>query len=521
MDRQFQAFGALWRKFLVTDRKKASQWYLAFLYVNFLLNLVKGVLIVPLYLSYMEPRLYGAWLACGGVIAYLSLCEFGVNRVVVQKVAVCVASSNNSQLAAVIGTGVRLAAFLSVLPLLIGLAISPFVARIVQISGPEAIELRTAFIVASLAASLMIFSFTPRGVVQGMQRQVFVNSSYTGGLALSIMVTLILLMRGQGILAIPIGALVHSAITVSANFAYMMVVLRRQGLLERPRFDLALFKEIFSSSSFQFGGSVAHTLSAQSDNVIIAAALNPELCNVFTFTGMAPKMSATLGAYIPHAAMPALAHLAGHSEPARIKRVLADIIKYSTMVAAMLLCGALFLNEAVVDIWVGHRFYGGHWLNVIFCVGALSSLYFLGLNAILNALGEFRISGILVIFQGCAQLLFMVVLGYVLGMVGLALATVLASTLTIPLQAVKLLRRLHIPTRELVRGLYDLAGVVAVPLAAVLLVRLFWNPRDMLQLSIFCITYGVISVAGYLTIYKEVRDVAAEVLSKLSLRLHI
>ncbi|MBI5249947.1 MAG: hypothetical protein HY912_10680 [Desulfomonile tiedjei] len=491
------------------NRKKASQWYLSFLYMNFLLNLVKGVFIVPLYLKYMEPRLYGAWLACGGIIAYLGLCEFGVSRVFIQKVAVCSASSDNKQLTGIVSTGIQLSAALALLPFLIGLAVSPFVARIVQISGPESIELRNAFILASIAASLMIFSSTPRGVLQGMQRQVFVNICYTGGLLLGILVTLLLLVREYGLLAIPIGSLIHAVITASGSLVYMVVILRRQALLEWMRFDRGIFKEIFSSSSFEFGGSVAHTVSAQSDNLIIAAALSPELCNVFTFTGMAHKMSSTLGAYIPHATMAGLAHLAGESNPDRVKKVVADILKFSAMVGALLLCVVIFLNETLVGIWVGSQYYGGAWLNIIFFAGAVLSMFFLGLNTILSALGEFRTAGSLVILQGCVQLPLMAGLGYMAGIPGLALAPVLAMALAIPLQAITLIRRLNVSQGDLIDALYALGGVFAVPLAAVLVIRLFWVPSDVSQLILFCALYGSISVACYMTIYKSLRDLVA------------
>jgi O-antigen/teichoic acid export membrane protein len=492
---------------LKISRRKASQWHLFFLYTNFVFSLIKGVLIVPLYLRYMEPRLYGAWLACGGIIVYLSLCEFGVNRVLIQKVAVLASSSKTEQLASVVATGVRLNAGLAILPFLIGLGIAPFVAGIVQITGPEALDLRNAFILGALAASLMIFSFTPSGVLQGLQRQVFVNVCYTTGLALGILVTVVLLYAGYGLLAIPIGTLIHAGVTAVGNFSYMAVVLSRQGLLRWPRIDMGLFKEILGSSLFEFGGMAARSITTQSDNLIIGAALNPVLCNVFTFTGMAYKMSATLGGYVSNAAMPSLAHLVGESDADKTKRVIVDIIRISTIIGASLMCGALFLNEALVDIWVGPQFYGGVGLNLLFFLAAILMLFFYTFNNILVAFGDFRASGTAVMIQACVQLPLMVGLGYWAGMLGLAWASVLAlAVVAIPIQAVALTRRLHVSPRDLISGAFALTAVFAIPIAAVVAMKYVWTPHGLIQLGLFCAAYAAISAACYAIIHKDLRD---------------
>lgn len=460
-----------------------------------------------MYLRYMEPRLYGAWLACGGIIAYLSLCEFGVNRVIIQKVAVLAASSKSDELASVVATGLRLNAGFAVLPFLISLGVAPFVARIVQITGPEALELRNAFILAALAASLMIFSFAPSGVLQGMQRQAFVNVCYSTGLALGIVTTLLLLWRGCGLLALPIGSLIHATITAAGDFGYMALILRRQDLLRWPKIEVRIFKEILASSSFEFGGMVARAVTGQSDNLVIGAALNPALCNVFTFTGMAYKMSATLAGYVSHASMPSLAHLVGESDADKTKKVIVDIIKISAIVGALLLCGAFFLNEALVGIWVGPQFYGGFWLNLLFFVAAVLMIFFYTFNNILVAFGDFRASGTAVMIQACLQMPLMVGLGYWAGMVGLALASVLAlGAVAIPIQAVAIIRRLHVSSGALVRGVYTLAAVFAIPLTAVLAMKCIWIPRGLLQLGLFCAVYASISVACYAIIHKDLRE---------------
>jgi O-antigen/teichoic acid export membrane protein len=493
---------------LGSNLRRASQWHLFFLYINFFLNLTKGVLVVPLYLTYMEPRLYGAWLACGSIIGFLGLFDLGISRVMIQKVAACAASSKIEQLASTVSTGILLGCGLSVSSFIVGMTASPFIPHFVQISGPESLELRNSFIIGTAAMSLMLLSFTPASVLQGLQRQILVNVCYTGGLALGVGTTIVLLFAGYGLISIPLGTLVHAAVTAIGDYGYLLIILKKDSLFVwKSPFQTKVWKDIFSASSYEFTGNAAGALSAHSDNVIIAAAINPETCTVFTFTGMAHKMSATLAGYISHASMPSLAHIVGEGDRMRIKRVAGQILKYTTVMGALLLSGALVLNETVVRIWVGPEFYGGILLNAVFFASATSTIFFSTFRSMLAAFGDFRTSGTAVAIQACVQVPLMVVLGYVYGITGLALASLLSILFAaLPIQAGSLIRKFQITSSELMSGLQQTAFLFAVPLGITFALRAVWNPSDLLQLVVLVGISTACALAVYTVFVREIRE---------------
>ncbi len=493
---------------LGSNLRRASQWHLFFLYINFFLNLTKGVLVVPLYLTYMEPRLYGAWLACGSMIGFLGLFDLGIGRVMIQKVAASAASSKSEQLASTVSTGILIGCGLSSLSFIVGLIVSPLFPHFVQISGPESLELRNAFIVGTAAMSLMLASFTPASILQGLQRQILVNIFYTGGLALSVGTTIVMLFAGYGLISIPFGALVHALVTVIGNYGYLLVILKKDTLFAwQSPFQRKVWKDIFSASSYEFTGNAAGALSTYSDNVIIAAAINPETCTVFTFTGMAHKMSATLAGYISHASMPSLAHIIGEGDRVRIKRVAGEILNYATVLGALLLSGALVLNETVVSIWVGPQFYGGTLLNVVFFASAVSTIFFSIFRNMLAAFGDFRTSGTAVAVQACVQLPLMAALGYMYGITGLALASLLSTLFAaLPIQAKALARKFQITSSELMHGLQQTAFLFVVPLGIILTLRAVWNPSDLVQLVTLAGISTACTLAAYAAVLREFRQ---------------
>ena len=51
------------------------------------LALVRNLALVPVFLRHIEPHEFGAWMATGGVLAYLLMVDFGLMGVVAQRTA--------------------------------------------------------------------------------------------------------------------------------------------------------------------------------------------------------------------------------------------------------------------------------------------------------------------------------------------------------------------------------------------------------------------------------------------------
>src|SRR5438067_2745314 len=49
-----------------------------FTYLQYILGIVTGIVLVPLIIRCLGQRTYGLWLACGELIAYLALADLGV-----------------------------------------------------------------------------------------------------------------------------------------------------------------------------------------------------------------------------------------------------------------------------------------------------------------------------------------------------------------------------------------------------------------------------------------------------------
>ena len=62
-------------------RTKTTQWNLFFQYTSIVLTVIWSIVLVPLYLKFIPLDIYGAWLATGNIVAWLSIMDPGLSAV--------------------------------------------------------------------------------------------------------------------------------------------------------------------------------------------------------------------------------------------------------------------------------------------------------------------------------------------------------------------------------------------------------------------------------------------------------
>src|SRR5688500_11421658 len=87
------------------DRRRATIAGLTVQYATVAIQGVQSFLLVPLYVAYIDARLYGAWLAAGSVLLWISLVDLCAGGIIQQRVGQAYGSGDERALGAVVGTG--------------------------------------------------------------------------------------------------------------------------------------------------------------------------------------------------------------------------------------------------------------------------------------------------------------------------------------------------------------------------------------------------------------------------------
>ena len=173
----------------VPNRKRAAAANVAFYYAGVALVILQGFLLVPVYLARIPTDLYGAWLATGGILAWIELVDPGLGTLLQQRVAHTFGARDFGHLPAVVGTGFVVCAGLALLPLA-ALPLASYTDRLVNYTGPLALDLRAATGVALVSLSTALVGFAVGAVNSGLQRSAAVGVltilTSIGGIAVTV-----------------------------------------------------------------------------------------------------------------------------------------------------------------------------------------------------------------------------------------------------------------------------------------------------------------------------------------------
>ena len=459
-------------------------------YASLALLIVKGIFLVPLYLRYVDVRLYGAWLATGSIVAYFGLLDLGLNGVLLQRVAASYGEKNFEKLGSIMGAGLMIGLGLSCAPAFLGFLLSPWVPRIVHIGGVEASQLKMAFIGAGIGTSMMLAMYCIGGVLIALQRQMFHGIMLVAGDILGIFTIFVCLRKGLGIFSIPAGTIVWALTAVSGEGLYLWRFVKKNKLPVSFRFKGDIVKDLSFHSMWQFASRSSSTAAKQSDNLIVGALMDPRYCVVLTLTKRASEMLSMLVGQLAGAFLPGLAHLHGEDDRKKFKHITLMLFKVTSLIGICLMIGYFFFNRSFVDLWVGAEFFGGQLLTILFCVYGVLFILSTTFYNIIFAKGEIVTVARANILEVIARIPLCIIMVKFWGIKGAAAAAVLAIMPTsFLIQAKKFIEGLKISKKEIL----DLVKVMLLQvfvsvMVGAAIIRAF-EPHGFLGLAILGAVY--------------------------------
>lgn len=496
----------------VPSRKRTTLTNLARDYATMVLLAIQGIVLVPIYLHSIEPRLYGAWLATGSIVAMLGMLDFGFSSVIVQATATIAGSRDKSQLGTLIGTSVVVTLVLSLVPILTAAIIHARVPIWINVIGPDAKEISKAFVIAGATTSLMLVSYGVGAVFLGVQRVGILSIQFICAFAVGIASTLLFLSLRWGIVSIPYGLLVQAMLLSGGHGAYLVLWIRKNLPVGSVRFRRAMFLELFHKSTWVFIGRLSATATTQSDNLVVAAMIDPRLTIVLALTRKAADIVSTLASRVSSAFMSSLAHLSGGEEAdaARARRFMLTILKVSALAAIVGMGGVFLLNELFVRLWVGSQFYGGALLTGVLCLSGVLLILNTCLYNNIFSTGQVRVSSVATVCEAVVRIPLSVALCHRYGVLGVVLAGVIGTVPTsLLIQSYRFIGIVEWDWRRAGSAAFVLLLKALPPVGLGFVVREVWGPRSLTDFLLFVVGYSGFAVAFYCYADLDVRQMAS------------
>jgi O-antigen/teichoic acid export membrane protein len=401
----------------------------AFSYAQFGLAIITGIVLVPLMLHELGAREYGLWLASGELVGYAAIIDLGVLGVLPWMLAEADGCGDRLAMQRLLTNGLLVGA-------IIGLAYAAIVGVLWMLlpsmlhlsAADRALLTRPLMIV--VAATMIGYPFRAfSAVLSGMQDVVFNGILTTAELVAGVAITVVMLLRGNGLYALAV-AFAAPALVVNVASAIRVACIAPHLLTGWTRPTMGGVRHLLTNGIGVWFGMFGWQLIAASNNMVIACLGHPEWVPIYACTSKASAMCAQIAWVLPDSGLIGLAQL--HGEPqsrARIGPVINAMLRLHLLLAGGAACVVLAFNPAFVTRWVGAGFFGGLTLNALLAAGIISASLVHGLVAAASVLGNRLKVGIVTLATGGAQLVCAVALGYAFGLVGIAAAALATALL--------------------------------------------------------------------------------------------
>jgi O-antigen/teichoic acid export membrane protein len=446
-----------------------------FAYGQFALAIATGIVLVPLTLHRVGARPWGLWLASGELLGHAGMVELGVVAVLPWMLAEADGRGDRTAMRQLVGNGFWVCVGVGLAYAALALAawrVMPSMLRLTD-ADRTLLAVPLAIVVLSNALSYPLRVF--RGVLTGLQDAQFNGILTIANGLLEVAITGTLVVKGYGVLALALGAAVPPLVVLLA--AGVRAAMLAPDLLRgwsRP--SAAGIRPLFTNGTGVWLSTVGWQLLAATTATIITFLGFPEFVPVYSCTAKLSNVTTQLSWVLPDSGLVGLAQLSGDPEGrGRVRHMVLMMLRLHLLLAGGAMCGYLIVNPGFVSRWVGPAFFGGISLNMVLAAGIVLSSLIHGLITTASVLGNrFRV-GTITLAYGVLQTILALLMGHWWGMVGIALASLLAGAATaLPAGVVLLGPATGLTFSELAAGVLSPWLVRIGPLAAVSAVAGFY-----------------------------------------------
>lgn len=404
----------------MSTRKKNTFIHLAFSYTNFSIAFVNGILIVPIYLNYIDTTLYGAWLATGNIITWLTIADPGTSNVTIQRIARTTGRMNNSILPYQVSSSIVISFLASAICLLAGFGVSGYIGSIMNLNDAALIaETVFAFRIAMIAVTIALFEYSIYAILVGMQHQFYTGMSRTIGRLTGIVVSIVMVINGFGIASIATGVLVTNSLSLLLNIIFL--INKNIGVKWSARY----FKAYVKIFSLTFFSRVFSTVYENIDLILVSRILSPAIVAQLEITRRPMKYLQGFLVAPSQSLMPTLSNYFGEKKPMMARILIEKLVIGFFCVFFITGLGFMMFNESLIRLWVGKQYFIGTSINTILSIGIVITMLNYVLSNINTAMGNIKGVSYSGIINSTAGLILMIALGYQFGLIGIVIAPVI------------------------------------------------------------------------------------------------
>lgn len=390
---------------------------------------LQALLLVPLYLHELGPRLYGAWLASGDVLLWLQSFDLGLPNVMIQRIAFAHGRGDQRTASEYFATGTAILGVLSASVVALLFWGAPAVPRWLNLTGADATLLTRCVRLGAVASGLTLLNWAVVGYSRAVQDTAAMNLAAVGASLVGFGVTVVLLLCGFGLWSLVFGSCARAIGSVFGSVAYL-ISRGRDGRFTRLRIRRAAAVDLLSLSPSTALAGIGYALMNQSENAIVGVMLGPDRVPILAITRKGADVLRGLLDMIGFATYGGFAHLVASTDRTRAPRVYGEIVSLNLSLGVASAAAYMVVNPSFVTRWVGGSFFGGPWLTLLMAGQLLTMSVSYLINYLYRASGRLVRGSVVLIAECVVRVPLMVLLASTIGLLGVPLAALITSSVS-------------------------------------------------------------------------------------------
>ncbi len=378
-----------------SSRSFTAKWNIIFTYIQFFVNALIGIILIPVYLEFIPSELYGYWLAALGVLYWVSFFDPGLTDILSQKIGEYFGQNNIKQIGYTITNGFIIVFILVLVLLAIGLLLSFFLEQILLVENTIRLEVLTnCFILVLLGTAVMYFAHTIQSINVGLQSSISVGVFNLISIIVAYGITVVLLFRGFSLYALGATLIIKETIHLLLNTLHFLNKKKKENII--LLYKLGELKSFLSNLYFNLMGKITTVITNNIRHVLIARYIGGTVVTNYSITAKIPEISGNLYEAPFKSILSQIASLKGEGKHEKILDAVYNILLLLALIIPFVFFSILLFNHSFVVLWIGESYYLGAEENFLIILNAVlytahSTFYYL-----LFSLGLIKESNIII-----------------------------------------------------------------------------------------------------------------------------
>lgn len=333
------------------SRKKAFLTQVTGGYILTTIAMIKGLFLLPIYFKFISYELYGYWVTIGSIVALLSILNFGISTMTMQRISKSYAEKDFEKVGNYFINSLLISFLIAIVFLGVGFLLSYLLQDLLTIADDKLQIVRISFFLALFTVMFSFFSDAFRGLAVALLKPLFGLQVMVGANLVGIGLVLLLFYNNFGLLALPISLLATEFIIVLFCGIYVLFLYKQFDI--KSKINITILKEYFTFSPHLFKLVLGNKILENSHPILITSFLGTEITTAYDVTRKMIDIVLTILNHLNSALLAPFSHLVGEKDTTLIKETTIKIIMLSFLIGFIGYGTYIVTNGLFVSLWVG------------------------------------------------------------------------------------------------------------------------------------------------------------------------